>query len=214
MLSGPLVELGQLRPERGEPSGEIIGSEPCLPYTVEGVRSGEQGLPGALDGGREPGELRLGLPEQRSEPLTEPVQVLLDPAQLVLGGGQLGAGARGDRRLELVPVEVVGVDGLDVLLTGLVDASAQRLEVGDGAAGRGGVVDGGDGLDRDPQIALGGVQLVEGGRGGVLRGLRLGPLTLGAPAEPAPGAATGEGGGQGEGGEEGRVTRVSTSRYG
>lgn len=181
---------------------QIIGSEACLADVVEGVRGGEQGLTGALDGGREPDELRLGLPEQRRESLAEPVQVLFDPPQLVLGGGEFGAGAGGDRRLQLVPVEVVGVDGLDVLPTGLVDAPTQRLEVGDGAAGRGGVVDGDDGLDRDPQIALGGVQLVERRRGGVLRDLRLGPLTLGAPAEPAPGAATGEGRGQHEGGEE------------
>lgn len=137
MRSGPLVELGQLGPERGEPAGQIIGSEACLAYVIEGVRGGEQGLAGALDGGREPGELRLGLPEQRRESLAEPVQILFDPPQLVLGCGEFGAGAGGDRRLQLVPVEVVGVDGLDVLSTGLVDAPAQRLEVGDGAAGRG-----------------------------------------------------------------------------
>lgn len=137
VLPGPLVELGQLGREGGEPGGEIVGPEPRSPYAVQRVRGGQQRLAGALDGRGEPGELRLRLAEQRFEALFEAVQLLLDPAQFVLGAGELGPGLGGDRRLQVVTVEVVGIDGGDVILAGLVDAPSQRLEVGDGAAGRG-----------------------------------------------------------------------------
>ncbi len=197
---GALVQLGQLGSEGGEPRGQVVRRQPRTADGVQRVRRGQQALPGPLHRGGETGQLGLGLAEQRPEPGREPVQVLLDPAQLVLGLGERGARLRGGRGLQVVTVEVVRVDGVDVLVAGLVDAGADRLEVGDRAPGRGGVVDGRDGLDRDPQIALGRVELVERGRGSVLRGLRLGPLALRPPAEPAPGpaAAAREGRGQRE----------------
>ncbi|CAM5745584.1 hypothetical protein SAFG77S_12915 [Streptomyces afghaniensis] len=204
VLPGALVQLGELGGQGGETGGEAVGLQPCRPYGVERVGGGEQGLAGALDRGGEAGQLGLGLAEQRAEALGEPVQLLLDPAELLLGGGQLAAGAGGGRGLQVVAVEVVGVDGVDVLVAGLVDAPAERVEVGDGAPGGGGGVDGGDRLDGDAQVALRGVELVEGGRGGVLRGLRLGSLALGPAAEPAPGAAAREGGGQRQRGQQGQ----------
>ena len=57
VLPGALVQLRQLRPERGEPGGEIVGTQPGCAYGVQGVARGEQCLPGALDGGRQQGEL-------------------------------------------------------------------------------------------------------------------------------------------------------------
>src|SRR5690606_25513279 len=158
--SGALVQRGQLRGQGGEPGREVVGLQARAAGGVEGLGGGEQGLPGALHGGREAGQLGLRLVEERAEARREAVQLVLDPAQFVLGGGQFGAGAGGGGRLQVVAVEVVGVDGRDVVVTGLVDAAADRLEVGDGLAGRGGGVDGDDRLDGDPQVALGGVELV------------------------------------------------------
>lgn len=137
MLPGALVQLGQLGGEGGQPGGEVVGLQPGAAGGVEGLGGGEQRLPGAFDGGREPGQLGLGLVEQRAEAVGEPVQVLLDPPQFVLGGGQVGAGPGGRRGVQVVAVEVVGVDGADVAVAGLVDAAAQLREVVHGAAGRG-----------------------------------------------------------------------------
>jgi hypothetical protein len=204
VLPGALVQPGQLRRERGQPGGQVVGPQPRGPYGVQRVGGGPQRLPGPLHGGRQPGELGLGLAEQRREPLRVPVQFALDALEFVLGAGQLGAGLRGRPGLQVVPVEVVGVDGGDVPPAGLVDQPAERLEVGDSAPGRGRVVHGPDRLDGDAQVALGGVQLVERGGRRVLRGLRLGPLALGPAAEPAPGAAAGERGGQRERGQYGK----------
>lgn len=164
----------------------MICSQSGAPHRIESIARGKERLSCPLDGGREPGELCLRLVEQRPEPLSEPVEIALDPYELVLGPVQLTARPRGDRGFQIVPVEIMRVDGGDVPIARLVDPLPQRGEVVHGPAGPRRTVDGADRLDRDPQIALGGVQLVEGGGRGILRGLRIGPVTLTPPAEPAP----------------------------
>ncbi len=199
-----LVQLGQLGAEGGQPRRQVVGAQPRLAGGVQRLAGGEERLAGPLDGGGQPGQLRLGLVEQGGQAALEPVQLLAHPHQIVLGTGQLRPGLRGDGRLQVVAVQVVGVDRLDVEVADLVDALPQRDELLLGPAGGGRGVDRADGLYGDPEIALGRVQLVEGGGRRVLGGLGVGPLALAAPAEPAPGAPAGERGGhrrqqQGEG---------------
>ncbi len=196
MPAGSLVELGQLGGESGQPRGEIVRPQSGLPHRVESIARGEERLTRPLHRGGEPGELRLGRPQQRTEPGGEPVELALDAYELILGGGQLGPGTGGDRGFEIIPVEIVRVDGRDVGVTGLVDAPPESGEAVDGLPRGRRTVHGRDGLDGDLQIALSGVELVEGLRGGILRRLGLGPLPLPAPAEPTPRTAPGDGGRQ------------------
>ncbi len=196
VLPGALVQFRQLGGEGGQPRGEILGRQPLPPHRVQGIARAQQRLPGPLHRGGEPGELRLGLAEQRRERVAEPVQLLPHPDQFVLGGGQLTPRPGGRRGLQIVPVEIMRVDGLDVALTDLVDPPAQRLEVVARAPRGGGVVDGRDRLDGDPEVPLSSVEFVERGRRGVLGSLRLGALALRTPPEPAPGAAARERGRQ------------------
>lgn len=137
VLSRALVQPGQLRTEGGETGGEVVRPQTGAACGVQGVGGGEQSLPGAFDGGRQPGQLGLRLAEQGAEALGEVVEFLLDPAQLGPGGGQFRAGVGGGGRFQVVPVQVVGVDGADVLVADLVDAPAQGIEVGDRAPGGG-----------------------------------------------------------------------------
>lgn len=201
MLTGTLVELGELRPERGEPRRELVGAQAGGPYGIQRGTGAEQRVPGALDGGGEPGELRLGGVEERPQILLEAVEFALHTDEFVLGGGQFGPRPRGDGGVEVVPVQVVGVDCVDVLVGDLVDAAPEGREVVDGSAGAGRTVHGRDRLDGDPQVALGGVEFVEGGRRGVLGRLGIGAQALAAPAEPTARPASGEGAGQHRGAE-------------
>lgn len=194
--AGALVELGQFGGEGRQACGEIVRPQSGRARRVESIARTEERLSRPFDCGREPGELRLGIPQERTESLREPFQFALDPHELVLGGGQLRPGTRRDRRLKIVAIEVVGVDRRDVRMAGLVDPPPQRGEIVHDLPRGGRAVHRGDRLDRDLQIALSRVQLVEGLRGRVLRRLRIGTLVLPATAEPAPRTTTGEGGRQ------------------
>ncbi len=187
VLRGALVQQGQLRPQRGQPRSELVGPHPLAAHVVQRRARREQRGPGPLPGGRHPRQLRLGLVQQRLQPLREPVELALDPHELVPRPRQLLPRPGGDGPLEVHPVKVVRVDGLDVHMADLVDPLSERGEPLPGLPRRGRPVGGRDGLHGDPQIPLGGVQLVERGRGSILRRLRIRPPTLVPPAEPPPG---------------------------
>lgn len=130
MLPGALIELGQLRPERRQPGREVIGPQPLRPDRIQRIARGQQSLPRPLHGRAELCQLRLGGLQQRPQPLREPVELALDPVQLLLGPRQIDPRPRNSGAVQIIPVQIVGVDRGDIAVTHLVDPPPEAFVIG------------------------------------------------------------------------------------